>query len=525
MRSVWFMFPVLLAGALIFQNCREKAVGVAYVVGDRLPVYAKPDRFLQPATVLKKDARLDILETKVPDPRAPKRAFWYRIRAEKVEGYVSYDEELQRGNLASFTPTAGKQDGLITASSLRLREDPTLKAKVITSLPRRTVVNVIMQGSLRQKIGKKEDIWVKVRTPDGKEGFCFAGYLHRGNPEQIKNLAEAEFELIEGFIFAKAESPAYLTEPGGRPVTEEDPVNGGYHDVNRYPRAKKDSLRYAAVVAKQKHEGVVWYHVQQTNCDYMECTGLNAWVSGKDVEFLTDFFEHTMARAGKDRNVPLLREVQSALEEGVVLDAGRTEYQEITLFQATGTGAADTAPESAAMEATAQEGQAQPPEARAIPTATTEPEPVRYYMVDAHVGTSMATRSILVAATGNRYRSLGTFDSPTVRDLDGDGNMELITDESERADTTYSVYSYSDADKSFKKILHFSAFSPMEFIDPYIVFNPEGDEMLDTKVAPFDTKFAKAKQRALFLENGAYREVAFAEVPEELRAKLQYKPE
>lgn len=515
MSSKRIAFFCLLAAIAALGACREKTQGLAYVVGDRVPIFAKPDRFLQPLGSLPRDTRIEVLERKVPDPRAPERAFWYRVRTEKFEGFISYDEELLRQNLASFKSLEKHQSALVTAGGLNLRKDPHLSAAVVTVMPRRTLVDILEQGSLPQKIKKNEDYWVRVRTRDGKVGFCFAAHLYRGEPEEIRELARAEFETLQGYVFAQAAEPAYLIKPGGRAVTSDDPVNGGYHDLSKYPRAEGDGTRYAAVTARMKHDGVLWYHVEETICHFTECTGLNAWVSSAEVEFLPSLFEHSLARAEGKPDAKLLREVQASLDEGEELHAAKTTYKEIHLIQSKATEQAESAAD-AESPAGATGG--------ALPIATvsaTGPAlPLRHYLVQAAVGANALQRTIIVARSGERLRTLGSFEYPKLRDLDGDGRMELIADESERADTTYSIYTYLGPEQGFRKILHFSLFdSNVEFADPYIYFK-NFDPANFENVPPFQKQYARAEERFLLLENGAYREVPPAAVPPEARQKI-----
>ena len=63
-----------------------------------------------------------------------------------------------------------------TTVNLRIRESYTTTAKIITTLPQGTKVEVLEKGKADTINGIKGN-WVKVKSESGFEGWCFDGYL------------------------------------------------------------------------------------------------------------------------------------------------------------------------------------------------------------------------------------------------------------------------------------------------------------------------------------------------------------
>jgi uncharacterized protein YgiM (DUF1202 family) len=63
-----------------------------------------------------------------------------------------------------------------TEATLRLRTSASVTSEVIVTLPKDTQVTVIEEGR-SQIIDGIAAKWVQIETPDGKQGWCFSGYL------------------------------------------------------------------------------------------------------------------------------------------------------------------------------------------------------------------------------------------------------------------------------------------------------------------------------------------------------------
>ncbi len=72
----------------------------------------------------------------------------------------------------------------IATDALKIREAPSLSAKQIGRLVKDERATVIEVGE-DVTIDGIESAWVKVRTKDGAEGWCFAGYLTDGKEYRV----------------------------------------------------------------------------------------------------------------------------------------------------------------------------------------------------------------------------------------------------------------------------------------------------------------------------------------------------
>ena len=92
----------------------------------------------------------------------------------------------------------------IATDALRIRKSPSLSAEQVGRLSKDERATVIEVGE-KVTIDGIESAWVKVRTKDGAEGWCFAGYLTDGTEYREKpwtsgetaiSLEKAHFEKI-----------------------------------------------------------------------------------------------------------------------------------------------------------------------------------------------------------------------------------------------------------------------------------------------------------------------------------------
>lgn len=73
----------------------------------------------------------------------------------------------------------------VATDALKIRESPSLSAKQTGRLQKGERTTVIRTGE-KAIIDGIESAWVKVRTRDGTEGWCFAGYLTDGTEHRKK---------------------------------------------------------------------------------------------------------------------------------------------------------------------------------------------------------------------------------------------------------------------------------------------------------------------------------------------------
>jgi uncharacterized protein YgiM (DUF1202 family) len=73
-------------------------------------------------------------------------------------------------------PGYGSSEAYVTEVTLRLRSDANTSSEIITVLPANTKVRIIEEGKV-QILDRIAARWVKVETEEGKQGWCFSGYL------------------------------------------------------------------------------------------------------------------------------------------------------------------------------------------------------------------------------------------------------------------------------------------------------------------------------------------------------------
>jgi hypothetical protein len=173
--------------------------------------------------------------------RAPLFGLWFMITA-AVFGQ-------------GFAPTSGT----VNDSKVRVRATPDLTAATIELLSRLDPVEVLGRSDAKQKIGNTEDYWYNVRTPDGKEGWSFGGFIDLssqpgspliascrcGDSEQLRSDLGHFFGAGLGLIFTTSGSSAYwLTDFTDGTTQVESPARGTF-----YPIAKHEfAITYSALV-------------------------------------------------------------------------------------------------------------------------------------------------------------------------------------------------------------------------------------------------------------------------------------
>lgn len=71
--------------------------------------------------------------------------------------------------------------GVVTAESLRLRLQPSLRAKILSNLSRGDVVKILKRGEVQESINGETDFWFKV-TIEGVSGWVFGSHLELVRP-------------------------------------------------------------------------------------------------------------------------------------------------------------------------------------------------------------------------------------------------------------------------------------------------------------------------------------------------------
>ena len=75
---------------------------------------------------------------------------------------------------------------VVTADSLRLRAQPTLRAKILSNLYRGEVVEIFKRSEEKENIDGKTDFWFEV-TIEGVNGWVFGSHLELVGPADRPN--------------------------------------------------------------------------------------------------------------------------------------------------------------------------------------------------------------------------------------------------------------------------------------------------------------------------------------------------
>jgi len=284
-----FLYFLIISSLLLF-SCKKKLdvssipkIGEFYIYKSDIPIYEKPDRS-KVIEKIKLGERVEIVETNVPDKV---KGFWYKaVHADNI-GYIPLSEETSK-NLVAFIYT--KEQGRITASSLRIRETPDLKGKVLGAVPKDTIVDILSQGLVYEKIDDKYDTWMKIRTLEGITGYSYAGYISKNlDPESN----EVDALPIKGFVEVK-EDPTYLVRPAGREVKDSDPAPCGYNMVSSLPQKgiiHRTEFKYV-------EDGVTYYKIEGGDDSHGCYESYRGWISEKQVVFVEDIYKYTLEHYG-----------------------------------------------------------------------------------------------------------------------------------------------------------------------------------------------------------------------------------
>ena len=405
---------ILITAILV--GCKKDPIGVSYVIGPKVEIRKEPMRTSAVLANPGRNEKIEILSKQVQDSKIKAEgAMWYKVRYKDLVGFVSYDEEGIRQNISTFEPAAQGAVGIVSASNLRLRETPGLQGNVLKVLPRGTVVDIVAYGSIYQKIEGKQDRWVEVTTPDGKKGFAFAGFLRWGSRS---NLVEGEkgatllgdSETLESHIEITADSPEFLSSPGGAAVTDNDPSSCGEKSQLSLLPKQGDTVK---VHESQTADDKTYYHFTITSGGVNFCDGsVTAWIAADQVQLISDLFTHTIEKDHPQRQ--LLAEANAVL--GGNLNARKAEI-------------------------------------KGLPNLTGVPNR-QFWLVTGRSGECNSgycpNTGLVMEQDGKKFSLLGKMNNPTVEDLDGDGIQEIITTESERASVTSTLYAYRNG--SYEKV-------------------------------------------------------------------------
>ena len=265
----------------------ENFIGEIFFYKDDVVMYEKSEV----SPIVKKFKKTDIvkiIETRIKNSKYPDSMF-YKVYFENQFGYIPTDSEIKKDMFAFLYSNV---QGKIKASSLRLRETPDLNGKVITSIPKAEIVDIIWQGEYYQEIDDKYDTWFKIKTKEGKIGYSYAGYISKN-----LNIDLNSFDDIADSIYGYIEiikPPIYYSRYKTK-VTSDYSTPCGKNDLSYLPKEGSFvKVEQIAIINNEK-----FYLVIGSTDEFNGCySGYKGWVSEDDVMFIQDIYEYTYQKYG-----------------------------------------------------------------------------------------------------------------------------------------------------------------------------------------------------------------------------------
>ncbi|MCZ8155978.1 MAG: SH3 domain-containing protein [Leptospira sp.] len=260
-------------------------IGEFYIYKSALPVYESADRTKIISKVNVGD-KVEIVESNIPDKI---KGFWYKVIHTDKVGYIPLSEETSK-NLVAFLFKS--EQGRITASSLRIRETPDLTGKVLGSVPKGTIVQILSQGLVYEKIDDKFDTWMKIKTDEGVIGYSYAGYISKNLDPDTDEVDATRISAYVEII----EEPKYLVRPGGRDLTDQDPAPCGTNSMGMMPGVggiHKTEFKYT-------EEGVTYYKIEYAEDSHGCYDSYRGWISEKQVVYIDDIYKYTSQKYGSE---------------------------------------------------------------------------------------------------------------------------------------------------------------------------------------------------------------------------------
>ena len=528
---------ILLTALSCKPGVGDTVVARAIVVGDRIPVLSKPIRTGVVLATFGRNKVIEIVKKGIPDLKFGKKTLWYSVKLDKEKfGYLSYDEEILRGNIASFETLSGDSNyALVKTRGVRLRKKPGLKFAGKISLDKGSLVEVLRKGliPLRSR-SKKLDYWLEVKTPAGATGYLLSSFVERGTQQELLNSYKGGEEL-EGWVKINKDNVTFYSAPGVLFPKHDDEVDE--NGVCARPAKYLGIGEMIKVEARGKKDGIEYYNfVEYINEDEMdsyepECE-LKGWVRKTDVEYFPDLYKYSLEKANSKLPRPLLDALNKALEG----DLNVFETGHFILPSNTEKGPEKSSEQPATSDKTSDE-------------VSVAPAKKQFHIIKAIRGAGKkrkVTRGIVALETAGEFEVVGTYGGfnevpggygTSILDMDGDGKYEIFDMSSTRSEVTYNLYVYDG--KTYKELLSLNNMGVLRGIDKDedleedpgeldLLVTVKGEYVLlrdafGLKKAPFSAKYRKKKYRALKYSKGKLGEVDVTKLKFDYKSLLKGK--
>lgn len=280
----------------------KQAIGIGYTNQSKIAVYEKPSLQSEILMNLNQNQIYDIIGKNIPDNDSKLKLLWQRVYINEKVGYISQEEELIRKNISSFSPVSNNRYGLVTATSLLLRDAPSQQGKVIGKLKTREIVELLLDSNSKVKIANLDGTWAKVKTSSNQIGFVFTAYVMRGEtPEILKNAESIELYQPGWAILKSTPKKVYDFENGKLSTIE---TSYGFPEQGEFSYYDKK------LVSK---DGKVFFNLTKDskNCDEFSCDDniekiYNGYVPSESLKTylsFSDMYYDNFREVLKDRGV------------------------------------------------------------------------------------------------------------------------------------------------------------------------------------------------------------------------------
>jgi hypothetical protein len=320
MKPRFLLFSLLILSSIFLSDCKKKIqAGIPYknpmtsfvMTSTSLPVYASPDLKAKSIHSLNTNSEFKILEHGIIN-LAFDKIRWFKVQQENITGYLS-EQVLEKKEISTFEEFSSPEVLTVSVNSLFVRKNPSQNSAIISKLTLNSKVEALARGSNLDNIEDKQDYWVKVKTKDGKIGFCFNAFL-------IGDLnAEWNEEVANGFIDIKNVT-GIIKNPAEEKLKEGSEAEG--EEKNFFFKAKVDDI--FPVKTKAIFKGKTYYSISESylnNCNIWggceESGRMEFWIPSEDVEvFSSSLADYTFRKYGYE-NEEVFQYVKSKLGSNI----------------------------------------------------------------------------------------------------------------------------------------------------------------------------------------------------------------
>lgn len=186
-------------------DCMTTQIGNGYTTRSKIVAFSRPDSKSAIVFEIKENSKFTILD-KISSKESKHPADWLKIKNENLIGFIEYSK-----NNASliFLNLEKPKYGLVVATSLFLRKEPTVDSKPIEKLSTKAIVEIMEDSESSNSVNGRRGYWVKVKTKSQNVGFVFSPFIMiRDSIESLSSLTD--FETNEtGWAYVK-NSPEFI---------------------------------------------------------------------------------------------------------------------------------------------------------------------------------------------------------------------------------------------------------------------------------------------------------------------------